>query len=56
MAISPTNKTALREIWDFCRTRKKYWLVPILLVLMTLGALLVIVQGSVVSPFVYTLF
>lgn len=53
---TPMKQSAIREIWDFCKTRKKYWLIPILLVLMTLGILLVVVQGSVVSPFVYTLF
>ena len=46
----------MREVWDFARTRKKFWLLPIILVLLTLGILLVVVEGSALSPFVYTLF
>ncbi len=46
----------LKEFWAFLRTRKKYWLLPILLVMLIFGALLVLAQGSAVAPFIYTLF
>ncbi|HYL35903.1 MAG TPA: DUF5989 family protein [Bryobacteraceae bacterium] len=46
----------LKEFWAFLRTRKKYWLVPILVILLIVGALLVLAQGSAVAPFIYTLF
>ena len=48
--------SALREIWDFARSRKKFWLLPLILVLLTIGLLLFLAEGSAVSPFVYTLF
>ncbi len=46
----------LLEFWSFLRARKKFWLLPMLLVLVLLGALLVFAQGSAVAPFIYTLF
>ena len=46
----------LRELWAYIRTRKKYWLIPILLVMVILGGLIVLAQGSAVAPFIYTLF
>jgi len=46
----------LKDLWDFMRVRKKFWLAPIILVLMLLGALIVLSQGSAVAPFNYTLF
>lgn len=46
----------LKEIWKFLRVRKKLWLLPIILVMVMLGGLLVLVQGSAVAPFIYTLF
>jgi hypothetical protein len=46
----------LKEIWAFMRARKKYWLIPILLSMVLLGALIVLAQGSAVAPFIYTLF
>jgi len=46
----------LADLWLFMRERKKYWLAPILIVLVLLGALIVFGQGSVVAPFIYTLF
>ena len=46
----------LRELWAFMRERKKFWLLPIVLVLLLFGGLLVLTQGSVVAPFIYTLF
>jgi hypothetical protein len=46
----------LRELWEFARVRKKWWLGPILLFLVLFGALIVIAKGSAVAPFIYTLF
>lgn len=46
----------MKEFWDFLKVRKKWWLTPIVLVLVLLGALIVFSQGSAVSPFIYTLF
>ena len=46
----------LKELWAFMRTRKKYWLIPILVMMVILGALIVMAQGSAVAPFIYTLF
>ena len=46
----------LRDLWDFLKYRKKFWLAPIIVVLLLLGALLVFAQGSVVAPFIYTIF
>jgi hypothetical protein len=45
-----------RELWLFMRDRKKFWLLPILLVMLVVGALLVFAQGSVLAPFIYTIF
>jgi len=44
------------ELWRFMRERKKFWLLPIILVLTLLGGLIVLTQGSVIAPFIYTLF
>jgi hypothetical protein len=44
------------ELWRFMRVRKKFWLLPILMVLGLFGSLLVLTQGSAVAPFIYTLF
>ena len=46
----------LVELWDFMRERKKFWLLPILVVMLVFGVLLVLVQGTAVAPFIYTLF
>jgi len=46
----------LKELWEFMRERKKYWLTPIVLVLLVFGGLIVLVQGSAIAPFIYTLF
>lgn len=46
----------LAEFWEFLRFNKKYWLLPIVLVLVLTGLLIVLAQGSAVAPFVYTLF
>lgn len=46
----------LQEFWGFLKVRKKFWLLPILIVLVLFGGLIVLSQGSAVAPFVYTLF
>jgi hypothetical protein len=46
----------LGELWAFMKERKKFWLLPIVVVLVLFGTLLVLTQGSVVAPFIYTLF
>ncbi len=46
----------LKELWEFLRIRKKIWLAPIIIVMLILGGLLIISQGSVVAPFIYTIF
>ena len=46
----------LKDLWDFMRIRKKFWLAPIIIVLLLLGALIVFAQGSAVAPFIYTIF
>jgi len=46
----------LKELWVFLRVRKKLWLAPLILLMIALGALLIAAQGSVIAPFVYTLF
>jgi hypothetical protein len=49
-------KSFLKELWMFMRARKKFWLLPILVVMLILGGLLVLVKGSAVAPLIYTLF
>jgi hypothetical protein len=46
----------LKEFWEFLIVRKKYWLLPILLVLVLFGGLIVLSQGTAVAPFIYTIF
>ena len=46
----------LLELWAFLRVRKKLWLAPIIIVMLILGGLLIFAQGSVVAPFIYTMF
>ena len=46
----------LRDFWEFLRERKKYWLLPIIIVLALFGILIVLSQGSAVAPFIYTIF
>lgn len=45
-----------REFWLFLRVRKKYWLLPIMLMMLVFGGLVVLTQGSAVAPFIYTIF
>jgi hypothetical protein len=50
------NSSMTRELWAFMRVRKKLWLMPIVVVMVLVGALLVFAQGSVLAPFIYTIF
>ncbi|HEX5387657.1 MAG TPA: DUF5989 family protein [Gemmatimonadales bacterium] len=45
-----------RELWEFMRVRRKWWLVPLVLTLFIVGAILVFAQGSALAPFIYTVF
>lgn len=45
-----------KELWAFIRARKKYWLLPILVMMVLLGGVIVLAQGSAIAPFIYTLF
>ena len=45
-----------KDIWDFLRVRKKYWLAPLIITILFMGALIVFTQGSVVAPFIYSIF
>lgn len=48
--------TLMREFWAFMKARKKFWLLPIIVVMVMVGALLVFAQGSALAPFIYTIF
>jgi hypothetical protein len=48
--------STLREFWEFLRTRKKWWLTPIVVLLVLLGTLIVLTEGSALAPFIYALF
>jgi Family of unknown function (DUF5989) len=50
------SSSLTREFWQFMRVRKKFWLLPIILMLVAVGALLVFAQGSALAPFIYTIF
>ena len=53
----PDNKLSIiLEFWDFLKTRKKWWLGPIVLIMLLMGLLIVLTEGSAVAPFIYTLF
>jgi len=45
-----------KDVWDFLRVRKKYWLAPLIITIVLMGALIVFTQGSVVAPFIYSIF
>lgn len=49
------NKSLLAETWDFLKVRKAYWLAPIIIILLVVGALIMVSQSSTVSPFLYAL-
>jgi len=46
----------IKELWIFLRMRKKLWMLPIIIVMLIVGGLLIFAQGSIVAPFIYTLF
>ena len=46
----------LKDIWDFLKIRKKYWLAPLIIVIVLMGTLIIFSQGSVVAPFIYSIF
>jgi len=46
----------VKEFWEFLKVRKKYWLLPIIIVLAIFGGLIVLTQGTAVAPFIYTIF
>jgi Family of unknown function (DUF5989) len=46
----------LIELWRFLRSRKKYWLIPVLVMMFVIGGLLIFAQSSVIAPFIYSLF
>ena len=46
----------LKEFWEFLKVRKKYWLIPIIIVLVLFGGLIIFSQGSAIAPFIYTIF
>lgn len=50
------KRSITRELWDFMRVRKKMWLLPIIVMMIMVGALLVFAQGSALAPFIYTIF
>lgn len=50
------NQSIISEFWEFLRIRKRYWLLPIILVLFIFGALIVFTETSAIAPFIYTLF
>ena len=53
----PDSKLSIiSEFWDFLKTRKKWWLGPIVLIMLLMGLLIVLTEGSAVAPFIYTLF
>ena len=50
------KSAVVRELWAFMKVRKKWWLLPIIVVMLLVGALLVFAQGSALAPFIYTIF
>ena len=46
----------IQDIWDFLKTRKKYWLAPLIITIVIMGSLIVFTQGSVIAPFIYSIF
>lgn len=46
----------IKELWSFLKARKKFWLFPVIIVMLFLGALIVLVKGSAIAPFIYTIF
>jgi hypothetical protein len=54
--LMSSKLSILREFWSFLRVRKKWWLAPIVILLLTLGLILVLTEGSALAPFIYSLF
>ena len=46
----------LKEFWEFLKVRKKYWLLPLIIILVLFGGLIILSQGSAIAPFIYTIF
>lgn len=46
----------IKELWSFLKARKKFWLFPVIIVMLFLGALIVLAKGSAIAPFIYTIF
>ena len=46
----------IKDVWDFLKIRKKYWLAPLIITIIVMGALIVFSQGSVIAPFIYSIF
>ena len=46
----------VKDLWDFLKIRKKYWLAPLIVTIVLMGALIIFTQGSVIAPFIYTIF
>ena len=46
----------MKDVWDFLKIRKKYWLAPLIITIILLGALIIYTQGTVIAPFIYTIF
>ena len=46
----------IKDMWDFLKVRKKYWLAPLIITIILMGTLIVFTQGSVIAPFIYTIF
>lgn len=53
---SDSKSALLKEFWDFLKTRKKWWLGPIVFIMLLMSLLIVLTEGSAVAPFIYTLF
>lgn len=56
MSEKSKNRNLLIELWDFMKVRKKWWLLPIIVMLILIGILIIVGQSSVLSPFIYALF
>jgi len=55
-ALVSGKLSILREFWSFLRVRKKWWLAPIVILLLSLGLILIVTEGSALAPFIYSLF
>lgn len=54
--LTLSDSSLLRDLWAFMRIRKKWWLLPVILVMLAVGALLILAQSSALAPFIYTIF